>query len=136
MISVTWTGKAVSVNKWHVVRQGRIYPSREYEEFIDSLSWAIVAAWGRPWVPWDVLDLTMQCDIGPLVDDQNLLKPVCDAVERSGLLQNDRDIKRKIINLATRHKRGQPDTITMCLMEVGESMRVQKNPQPKPGATL
>ena len=123
MITVTWTGKAVSVNKWHVVRRGRIAASREYEEFIDSLAWAIVAEApkGPDWTVgpgWKALNLTMECRVGPLMDDQNLLKPVCDAIERSGLLENDRDIKRKVIEPATRHKRGQPDTITMYLMEV------------------
>ena len=116
MITVTWTGKAISVNKWHVVRRGRISPSREYEEFIDSLAWAIRAEMAGN--QWKALDLTMSCELGPLADDQNLLKPVCDAIERSGLLENDRDIKRKVIEPATRHKRGQPDTIAMCLKEV------------------
>ena len=118
MITVTWTGKAVSVNKWHVVRRGRISPSREYEEFIDSLAWAIRAGVCGCLMPWPALDLTMSCELGPLADDQNLLKPVCDAIERSRLLENDRDIRRKIIEPATRHKRGQPDTIAMCLTEV------------------
>ncbi len=118
MITIKWTGKAVSVNKWHVVRRGRISPSREYEEFIDSLAWAIRAKMvGPPCTAWHALDMTMACDIGPLVDDQNLLKPVCDAIQRSKLLENDREIRRKVIEPATRHKRGQPDTIVIQLEE-------------------
>ncbi len=113
-MTVTWTGKAVSVNKWHVVRRGRIAASREYETFITSLAWAIKAAIPEQWA---ALDLTMQCDVGPLMDDHNLLKPVCDAVERSGLLANDREIKHRHLMPATRHKRGQPDTIRLELKE-------------------
>ena len=113
-LTVTWTGKAVSVNRWHVVRRGRIAASREYETFIDSLAWAIKAETS---VKWAALNLTMQCDVGPLMDDHNLLKPVCDAIERSGLLANDREIRHRILLPATRHKRGRMDTIRLELKE-------------------
>ena len=114
-LTVTWTGKAVSVNRWHVVRKGRIAASREYETFIDSLAWTIKGA--AISTRWAALDLTMQCDVGPLMDDHNLLKPVCDAIERSGLLGDDREIKDRHLLPATRHKRGHPDTIRLELKE-------------------
>ncbi len=123
MITVMWQGKAVSVNKWHCVRNGKISPTREYEEFIDQLAWSIkdrmrgenTSTW---FAAWPALNLIMSCELGALADDQNLLKPVCDAIERSGLLENDRDIKTKWILPASRHKRGGVDTIWLHLMEV------------------
>ena len=123
MIIVTWTGKAVSVNKWHAIRyvknKPRIVPTREYETFIDSLAWAIKAdipEWAEP--PWEALNLTMRCEVGPLMDDHNLLKPVCDAIQRSGLLADDKNIQHRHLLPAHRHKRGQPDTIHLEMEEV------------------
>ncbi len=115
MITVTWTGKAVSVNRWHVVRRGRIAASREYETFIDSLAWVIRAE--TVGNQWEALDMTMQCEVVPLVDDHNLLKPVCDAIQRSGLLADDREIKHRHLLPARRHKRGLADTIHLELEE-------------------
>ena len=119
MIIVTWTGKAITVNKWHGIRYAKgkpyISPTREYETFIDSLAWAIRAE--RVGKQWEALDLTMQCEVGPLMDDHNLLKPVCDAIQCSGLLADDREIRHRHLLPARRHKRGQPDTIHLELEE-------------------
>lgn len=107
---LTWTGKAVNVNKWHVVRKGRIYPSREYEEFIDSLSWTFKAGCQEK---FSKMGIKIKSKIGKTADHQNLLKPICDALERAGIIDNDRSIGKILLLEPTRHKRGQPDEITV-----------------------
>ena len=128
MIAVTWSGKAVSENRRLGIRYisrtdrlGRrrkvatIQPTREYEEFVENLAYAIkgeIAA-----TRWKAANMIVQCDVGPLMDDHNLLKPIADAVERSGLLANDRELKTRLFFPATRHKRGELDRINLYLME-------------------
>ena len=117
MIIVRWTGKAASVNKWHVIRKGRICASRSYEQFIDALAWTITAETGGC-RPWRRLDLRIHCTIWRMRDKQNLLKPICDAIERSGLIKNDRDIGHIHICPAEFHERDELDQIMLMLSEV------------------
>lgn len=89
MIILQWTGRAVSVNKWHVVRAGRISPSREYEKFIDDLSWAF-----RSQCPdrFERIDIEVVLDLrSPRSDKQNYLKPICDALVRAGIVEDDNE---------------------------------------------
>lgn len=130
MIFVEWGGQAVSVNRWHGMRQGRgggtyISPTREYEEFVDDLASAILVA-TRPvrFYSLDYVHLAMQWSVGTAADDQNLMKPVCDAIERAMVVKNDRDIGVKIIVPGPRHRKGEQDRMLLGLtQDVAEVLR-------------
>ena len=84
-----WTGRVVSVNKWHVVRHGRIYASKEYETFVKDLAWTF-ASQLRQLTPGRV-DVTVAPTLRPRVDKQNILKPTLDALKRAIIVPDDND---------------------------------------------
>ena len=87
-MTILWQGKVVTENRWHVVRNGRIAASREYEKFIDGLAWTIKAEC-RDTKLERIDHLWLDFQIGAKIDKQNLLKPICDALKRSGLIEDD-----------------------------------------------
>ena len=87
MVILQWTGRAVSVNKWHVVRGGRISPSREYEKFIDALAWSFRSQCRDR---FERIDIEIVVELrSRRSDKQNYLKPICDALVRAGIVEDD-----------------------------------------------
>ena len=87
MTILQWTGRAVSVNKWHVVRGGRISPSREYEKFIDALAWSFRSQCRDR---FERIDIEIVVELrSRRSDKQNYLKPICDALVRAGIVEDD-----------------------------------------------
>lgn len=131
-MTIHWTGKVVSVNQWHALRwiyekgsrtkkKPVIAATKEYEEFINSLSATIAGvAFIERMIDQPAVDLRIQCSLGPRMDDQNLLKPICDAIERSGVVKNDRNIGIKTIVPGERHKQGQDDHIWLFITRPAE----------------
>ena len=110
MITLRWTGRTVSVNRWHVVRGGRISPSREYEEFVESLAWAFLA--GSDGRTRAACDISIHCKLRPRIDKQNVLKPVLDALVRAKVITDDRDqIGHIHILPAERVKKGEEEIL-------------------------
>lgn len=116
MLAILWKGKAISVNRWHVLRNERISASQEYEKFIDSLAWTIRAEIKSQ--RCRRLSITIDSKLNPWFDHQNLLKPICDAVQRSGLLADDKKIKNIWMQEPQRHKRGEPDEIWLYFTQL------------------
>ena len=116
MLAVFWKGKAISENRRHVIRSGKICASREYEKFIDSLAWTIRAE--TKGQRYKRLDLTINSKISAWVDHQNLCKPICDAVQRSKLIENDKKIGNIWIQEAQRHKKGELDEIRLYFTQL------------------
>jgi len=116
MLIVFWKGKAISVNKWHVVRNGKISPSREYEKFIDDLAWTIRAE--TKLRRYSKLNLNIDSKLKPNFDHQNLLKPICDAIQRSELLADDNNIKSIWMQEPQRHKKGELDEIWLYFTQL------------------
>lgn len=135
MISVIWRGRAVSENERHAVRWIRratatgvtlerpaIKAKREYEAFVSDLAYTIMGEVRRQATVkrYSSLSLLVQLEIGPEMDGQNLLKPICDAIQRSRILVNDRNIRHRAMLPDERHPPGEVDTIHLMLYELEE----------------
>jgi Holliday junction resolvase RusA-like endonuclease len=114
MIMAVWKGKAISVNDWHVVRKGRIYPSKEYEGFINSIAWAIKAECRQS---FGHINILVASSLGKSFDHHNLSKAICDALERADVVENDRNIGIVTLWPPERHKRGAIDEIRIFIMK-------------------
>ncbi len=136
IISVIWSGFVESENQRHAMRWitrtakdgGRvtapvIAPKREYQAFVQNLAAAIMAAARRQAGVrrYVSLGLLVQCTIGPQLDGQNLLKPICDAIQRSRILANDRNIGLRVMLPDERHPQGEADTIHLMLCQLEEA---------------
>lgn len=136
MISIIWRGRAVSENERHAMRWVReptasgvtlekpvIQAKREYEAFVRDLAYAIMGEARRQAgvKRYESLSLIVQLCIGPEMDGQNLLKPICDAIQRSKILTNDRNIRHRTMLPDERHPQGQTDTVLLSLYELEES---------------
>ena len=108
---VNWAGKAISVNEWHGKGPTRIYAQSKYKEFIDSLAWTIKAQ--LPGIQYSKVDMIVELCLGAQADHHNFLKPILDAVQKAGVVENDIDIETIILQAPKRHRRGEADEIIL-----------------------
>ena len=120
-----WEGRAVGENRRLETARGRFYASANYKAFMDSMVWTFKAQGGK--VLFTYPDVLIHASVGPLVDDHNLFKPILDAIERAGLVDNDRNIRWKRMAPPDRHPRGQDDEITVIL--TGETVKIPEKPK-------
>ncbi len=87
---VWWRGKVVPDNRrliWG--KQKRMVANPKYKAFKEALAWEIKAACKKK---YEQISLYVSFALKSRVDKQNLLKPICDAIELSGIIKNDRQI--------------------------------------------
>ena len=93
----TWKGRVESVNRWHGARCvqkgkksiGMIYEQAAYRKFKETLARSFMVL-GR----YDgYVDLQVSVVLSPRADTGNLDKPIGDALELAGVLENDRYIR-------------------------------------------
>jgi Holliday junction resolvase RusA-like endonuclease len=105
--SFTWHGRACGVNKRYVNRSYAL--STEYRRFIAGIMLACriqnpcVKATGD-------IELDIQLAVSPSRDSDSLIKPLFDGIERSGVIANDRQIKRYSVTVCAK-KRGEDDEV-------------------------
>lgn len=91
MIIVGWQGKVVTDNKRLIKgKQGRLVPNSKYIAFKEGLAWEIKAQTKHQ--RYKAIDLLIYFELHSKVDKQNLLKPICDAIELAGVVVNDKCI--------------------------------------------
>lgn len=92
--SAEWEGLAVSKNEnlRRGARSSAIGRAR-YQCFIDSVAWTLRAAAQKAKVPQFTGPVSVRMEIScpPLMDHFNLVDPLMDALQRSGVLANDRN---------------------------------------------
>ena len=89
---IIWKGKAVSENRRLIPAKGRWVTNPEYRAFKDSLIWTLKAK-HHEHLKGDIeVKITMW--LNPKMDAQNILKPVLDAIEQAGIIDNDRQIRK------------------------------------------
>lgn len=88
---IDWSGYAVGENrrKEFSRKLGRAYPNPKYAAFKADLAWTIRAAF--PGVKMSSPRVTFLMD-APRLDVDALVKPVLDAVQMSGLVDNDKAV--------------------------------------------
>ena len=110
---VSWTGKAVPDNRRLIVGHGRLVPNKAYQEFKTGLAWEIKAGCKKK---FKRVNLMISVELAnKQMDKQNLLKPICDAVEFAGIIKNDRDIEVLMIMPAVLSKDDKQDHIYMWI---------------------
>ena len=103
-----WTGYAVSVNDWLGPGKNRLHALKKYKEFVKNMAWTFKAGCRERFCKMGVR-ITMT--VGPLMDHHNLLKPICDALEQAGIIDNDRNIGKTVMEEPQRHEQGEVDII-------------------------
>ncbi len=92
-----WTGKAQSVNRWHgarAIKKGNkyiamIYETQEYKKFKDSLSSVFMGMEKLS----GYVDLQVTMVLSSRADTGNIDKPIGDALQLAGVIENDRFIR-------------------------------------------
>jgi Holliday junction resolvase RusA-like endonuclease len=93
-LTVDWNGWAVGENRrnGYSRRTGRAFPNPKYQAFLKDLAWTIKLA--APGVELSQPRVSFLLD-APRLDVDALVKPVLDAVEASGVIVNDREIRKQ-----------------------------------------
>ena len=116
-IIVHYTGKLVGVNDWKMPCRagGKVWMSLtpEYRAFMEEIACAMRMS-GKGMIS-GMFDVELRMNVGPLADHHNFCKPILDAIEKSGLIENDRLAGDVFMPVPLRHKRGLPDEVTIIL---------------------
>jgi Holliday junction resolvase RusA-like endonuclease len=119
MIIVEWEGKAVGINQREGrTKAGRKYNKKEYIDFKNSLAWSLIAA-NRTVIKYGKGKVGVIIRIYGPYDWDNLLKPISDAIEQAGIVDNDKWIKRANITIEDREKKG-IDKIRIAIYQMEE----------------
>ena len=102
-----WTGKACGVNNRYVNRSYNL--TSEYRHFRDDVANTCWSQNAGMRLEGDVI-LVIQLTIDPARDSDSLLKPIFDGIERSGVLENDRQIRSYKVTVEAKRK-GAPDEV-------------------------
>jgi hypothetical protein len=112
--TATWTGQAVGINRWHKPfmhgDHASIRASKEYKNFVKSLGEAFKKLDHQE----EDFDLDIILTIHYMRDSDSLIKPICDALEKSGVCFDDNQIKNIEITRWS-HLDGEPDQIRVIL---------------------
>ena len=106
-ICFTWTGKACGVNNRYVNRSYNL--TTEYRHFRDDVANTCWTQNPGQRLTGNVV-LVLQLTIDPARDSDSLLKPIFDGIERSGVLENDRQIRSYKVTVEAKRK-GAPDEV-------------------------
>ena len=106
-IAFHWTGKACGVNNRYVNRSYNL--TSEYRHFRDDVANTCWTQNPGQRLTGNVV-LVLQLTIDPARDSDSLLKPIFDGIERSGVLENDRQIRSYKVNVEAKRK-GAPDEV-------------------------
>ena len=109
-----WVGKAVGVNNRYVNRKFTL--TAEYRQFVRNLSWCCYSAnFGTSIIDDVYLEITMR--ISRKRDSDSLLKPLFDAIQASGVIRNDRQIRGYRVEVEDK-RRGELDWIEVIGKEI------------------
>lgn len=108
-----WTGRAISENRRIAPGNGRFRVNEDYRAFRESLAWMIKPR-AEHFAGPVCVRLILQ--LNPRMDAQNVIKPVLDALQDAGVLDDDRQVQR--LSLYREDRKGTEDTIGIVVTEV------------------
>lgn len=122
-MSAVWTGKSVPVNRKNAIgRRGHgagakvlIRTTSEYQRFIDDMA---ICFSKLPKMGTKYVALYVHMRLGTRADADGVIKPIQDALERCGAVDNDFQIREHHIYAYIAEKRGVDDIIVVDLREI------------------
>ena len=85
-----WHGRAVSENRRLAPGEGRYRANKAYKAFKESVAWACKLHLEHCEGP---VSVRLFMDLNPRMDAQNVIKPVLDALELAGIINNDKQVR-------------------------------------------
>lgn len=93
MITVKYNGKLASVNEWkNTTKTGHVYKTAAYRQFQKDLANLLLVEKLKIDPALKFKDAAVSITFNSKHDIDNLVKPILDAIEDSGLVENDNDI--------------------------------------------
>jgi Holliday junction resolvase RusA-like endonuclease len=114
-----WEGLAVSENRRLKQGKGRWYANPNYKVFLDGMTWKFHSQ--KAGIEFARPDVLIVVSVGTKMDHHNLHKPILDALERAGIIDNDRNVGWVRMAPPEKHPQGQLDKVTVIL--TGETVK-------------
>ena len=120
MIVVYWKGRAVLKNqRYRITKETKetnpkLVKTTSYKKWLDSIGWAIKEVTLKRYK--NLQSVMISSVLATQADHHNLVDVVCDALEKCGLVQNDRDAGIVMSMPCERHKRGKFDEIWLFIV--------------------
>jgi len=86
-----WNGKAVSENDRLLPGKGRFRVNPKYQAFKESVAWVCkdhAEHFDGP------VSVRLSMILNPRMDAQNIIKPILDALELAGVINNDKQVRK------------------------------------------
>ena len=115
-MTITWIGKAVSENIRLETGYKRWHMTAKYRTFLTSMIWTLKLAWGRKEQLKNPVRLKISTWLNPRMDMLNVDKACADAVEKAGIIANDRQIWDFRMDRAKRN--GKEDIVIFDIEEI------------------
>lgn len=111
---VFWHGKAITDNRRLIKGKGRWVSNPEYKAFKEALAWECKMRYKHFNGP---VSVRMVVTVGKRMDAHNLEKPIFDALETAGIVDNDKQILYHSMRAVVK-KKDEDDRITIVVTEV------------------
>lgn len=126
-LHVIYKGKIASVNDrlGFSQRTKKAYPRQPYANFKKALAWEIKIAMGvcTPW-PYPIkgpVKIRISATLPPRMDLDNVIKPILDAAQLAGAVENDHSFTHMEVNRIKTTRRGQDSMIELWISQTGGS---------------
>jgi len=91
-LMVKWEGRAIAANRRLAQGKGRFYSEPRYQNFINSMAWLLKKKARGQVLKGDVA-VRLELVIPKQMDTDSLIKPCMDALQRSGVIVNDNQVR-------------------------------------------
>lgn len=132
MFTGLYSGRTISVNQWHDATtkttykkggirrpQARIYQSPVYARFKQDVAISLRSAWKSKQVVDYPVDLIIVAWMWKMKDTDGIEKPVGDALEEAGIIENDRLIRNHHV-FRHYHKKSEDDMLLVALLPISQ----------------
>jgi Holliday junction resolvase RusA-like endonuclease len=117
---VVYRGPVVGENRrlCYSRRMGRAYPNAAYQAFVKALAWEITFAMPCLRLHGEV-EVRAELTLPRGMDHDALTKPICDAIQRSGLIANDHQIRASTMERVGVCAKGETPQVRLEIAAVG-----------------
>jgi Holliday junction resolvase RusA-like endonuclease len=115
MTMLRWSGKMVGENRRLIPARGRLINSNEYRACKADLIKTFMEQYGSK-EPLKKPDVLIFYEVNSRCDHHNFQKPILDALQKAGVIQNDKNVGWVNNAPPERHKMGEPDKLIIMLM--------------------
>lgn len=99
--------------KWGRTKKGFPFVATKYKKFMKEM-----AEYFKTGFPYGgKVDVEIWMSVSSRRDHHNVIEPIFDAMQKAGIVKNDKLIEEVLLHRPHRHKQGRPDEVVIVIRE-------------------